>query len=82
MTDTRRIARDLDGTPILCAVCGKPFTFEEWDDHHENHEPFCNHEACDCNMPTHADCCPCVFCDHEEDIEDDFADDDEEEDYF
>lgn len=75
------IAKRLDGTPIPCSVCGKPFSAEEWEDRHENHQPFCTGDCCDCDLPTHADCCPCVFCDHEEDIEDDFADDDEV-DYF
>jgi len=61
--------QDLDGSLILCFICGKPFTLDQWNERHENHKPFCDGQSCDCDMPAHVHCCPCVHCDKGEDEE-------------
>ncbi len=47
-----------------CYECEKPFTAEQWDDHHDQHPDWCLAEPgddCDCNESheVHAECCNC-----------------------
>jgi len=41
-----------------CCICGKALTEDEWDNRHELHEPGCDHNWCDCDLPCHDTCCP------------------------
>ena len=43
---------------INCCICNKPFTYEECINRHDLHEPECDENDCDCDLPCHEHCCP------------------------